>query len=250
MVGTEEGFDTLTLKPGRREVIMSTEHDQTGVWMPGRKDGVVSPRANPVDLDSYHLETVFYDGDFQQALVPDSPRIVEAEIKRREEFLKSELDRERIWRKEQRESHKLWWDFQSSQAHLFSGTLSNAANTYRLVTGMSVLMFAVGLFLFASAVLYAVFVDASAVYPALFAGMGAATFVTLLIKEPLKKAQLALTDLMQAEVCFMNQFEVTRLWGAYPYDNWGRVDEAKLKVATKQLERLTEISVALRWRAC
>ena len=121
-----------------------------------------------------------------------------------------------------REQSQAMAEFQRYTQELFRRTLNHAAMTYRLVTWMSVALFVVGVGLFITAVLYATLADSAKIYSALFGGLGATTFVTLWIMSPFEKAQTALSNLIQAEVGFMNFFEQIRMWTNYPWEGTRR----------------------------
>ena len=164
------------------------------------------------------------------------------------EYEKGEVLRERLWRKGQKEQQALWFDWQTAQSKTFQETLRNAARTYKSLTGMAVTMFIVGLALFVWSAVYATLAGGDAkIYATLFAGMGAGTFAALFFLEPFTKGQSALSNLMQAEVCFMTTFAQTRLWLEYPYDydNGGKIDPERQKVASEALDKLTRRSMSL-----
>jgi hypothetical protein len=162
------------------------------------------------------------------------------------EYAKGEVLRERLWRKGQQEQHDLWFDWQSAQSKTFQDTLKNAARTYKALTAMAVTMFVVGLALFVWSAVYATLPGNTKIYAVLFAGMGAGTFAALFLLEPFTKGQSALSNLMQAEVCFMTTFAQTRIWLEYPYDyESGRVDPTRQKDASDALDRLARHSMSL-----
>jgi ABC-type multidrug transport system fused ATPase/permease subunit len=129
-------------------------------------------------------------------------------------------------------------EFSRFTTDLFQRTLKNAANTYRLVTWMSVAMFVVGIGLFVAAVVYAVAADEAKGYAALFGGLGTTTFVAIFILKPIEGAQTALSNLIQAEVGFMNFFEQIRMWTSYPYEGQPpQLSHEKLGVASERLQQ-------------
>jgi ABC-type multidrug transport system fused ATPase/permease subunit len=89
---------------------------------------------------------------------------------------------------------------------LLKGTLNNAKLTYQLITVMNGIMFCMGVGLFLFAAVYGA-VSRNLPFTVAFAGLGAASFVALFLLGPIDKAQDALSNLIQAEVAFMNYFE-------------------------------------------
>jgi len=89
---------------------------------------------------------------------------------------------------------------------LLKGTLNNAKLTYQLITLMNAIMFAMGVGLFLFAAIYGAR-SHNLTFTATFAGLGAASFVALFMLGPIDKTQDALSNLIQAEVAFMNYFD-------------------------------------------
>jgi len=89
---------------------------------------------------------------------------------------------------------------------LLKGTLNNAKLTYQLITLMNAIMFVMGVGLFLFAAIYGAH-SHNLTFTAAFAGLGAASFVALFMLGPIDKTQDALSNLIQAEVAFMNYFD-------------------------------------------
>jgi hypothetical protein len=89
---------------------------------------------------------------------------------------------------------------------LLKGTLNNARRTYQLITLMNAIMFCMGVGLFLFATIYGAHSQNLKFFGA-FAGLGAASFVALFMLGPIDKTQEALSNLIQAEVAFMNYFD-------------------------------------------
>lgn len=89
---------------------------------------------------------------------------------------------------------------------LLKGTLNNAKLTYQLITLMNAIMFCMGVGLFLFAAIYGAR-SHNLTFTATFAGLGAASFVALFMLGPIDKTQDALSNLIQAEVAFMNYFD-------------------------------------------
>ncbi len=97
---------------------------------------------------------------------------------------------------------------------LIMGTFDSAKSTYRTITWMNRIMFVVGIALFLFAGLYTVFAEQK-IYSLVFCGLGAASFVALFLLGPIDKTQRALSNLVQAEVAFMNYFDQLTFWENY-----------------------------------
>jgi hypothetical protein len=89
---------------------------------------------------------------------------------------------------------------------LLKSTLNNARFTYQLITLMNGLMFCMGGGLFLFAAIYGA-ASRDLTFTAAFAGLGAASFVALFMLGPIDKTQEALSNLIQAEVAFMNYYD-------------------------------------------
>ncbi|MBI3825677.1 MAG: hypothetical protein HY294_06765 [Candidatus Rokubacteria bacterium] len=97
---------------------------------------------------------------------------------------------------------------------LVKGTFDSAKSTYKTITWMNRVMFAVGIGLFLFAALYAVYSEQK-IYSLVFGGLGVASFVTLFMLGPIDKTQRALSNLVQAEIAFMNYFDQISFWENY-----------------------------------
>jgi hypothetical protein len=131
---------------------------------------------------------------------------------------------------------------------IFKMTLGHAAKTYKRVTWMNYLMFLVGLGLFVTAAVYGVLAESDKGYAFLFAGLGAVTFVTLFLTGPIEKTQTALSNLVQAEVGFMNYFEQIMLWETYalrPQPDSPLPDSGNIETASASLQQRTTEALEL-----
>jgi hypothetical protein len=127
-------------------------------------------------------------------------------------------------------------------------TLGHAAKTYKRITWMNYLMFLVGLGLFVTAAIYGVLADSDKGYALLFGGLGVATFVTLFLTGPIEKTQTALSNLVQAEVGFMNYFEQIMLWETYalrPQADSPLPDSGNIETASASLQQRTSETLEL-----
>jgi hypothetical protein len=116
---------------------------------------------------------------------------------------------------------------------------------------MCVAMFAVGLALFLSSSVYGAFFADEKVYPLVFSGLGAATFVAIFITGAIGKTQNALSNLVQVEVAFMNFFEQITLWEAYAFAAQGmpgmppRPNPANIEKSSQELQKRATETMAL-----
>ena len=94
------------------------------------------------------------------------------------------------------------------------GTLTGAAQTYRLVTWMNTIMFGCGLGLFVFASVYGV-ISRQLLVSAVFGGLGVGTFVSLFLLGAIDKTQSALSNLVQVGIIITNYLEQVTFWEAY-----------------------------------
>jgi hypothetical protein len=130
---------------------------------------------------------------------------------------------------------------------ILKNTLENAAKTYRSVTMMNTVMFWMGVGLFLFAVVDGV-VTRDLKYTAAFAGLGAASFVSLFFLGPIDKTQAALSNLIQAEVAFMNYFEQITFWENYaqlPPPGSGMPSHENIRTASDCLQKRSAETVVL-----
>nr|WP_319377195.1 hypothetical protein [uncultured Methanoregula sp.] len=125
-------------------------------------------------------------------------------------------------------------------------TFENASNTYRRVSRMSEIMFVTGIGLFIFAALYGAFAQ-QLTYTFVFAGLGAANFIALFILKPMDKSQEALSNLLQAEIAFMNHSNQLSLWSMYaaPKGFPPQPDLPGIKTASQELQKLTRETMDL-----
>jgi hypothetical protein len=145
-----------------------------------------------------------------------------------------------MWRKQWERADA----FQGYTVSVFKTTLDNATRTYKLITTMSQLMFAVGIGLVVFAALYGTLADEKALALAL-AGLGITTFVAIFIVGPVDKAQSALSNLVQVEVGFMAAFEQIRMLSNYAWKPDGTLDTRKAEKASSLLHEHAKGLMAL-----
>ncbi len=107
---------------------------------------------------------------------------------------------------------KLRFQLTEKAVEVVKKTFDRAASTYSTITWMNRIMFATGIGLFLFAALFAAYSKEAKVYSLLFGGMGAASFITLLMLKPIEMTQKALSNLVQVEVVFMSYFDQLGWW--------------------------------------
>lgn len=125
-------------------------------------------------------------------------------------------------------------------------TTEAAFNTYRNISIMNIVMFAVGIGLFASAgILSAVFKESF--YGFVLGGLGGADFIAWFMYRPMKQSQQALSDLIQASIIYQNYYNQERIWervGYLQYETTGaRIED--LEKMSEALHRVTSECVEL-----
>jgi hypothetical protein len=131
--------------------------------------------------------------------------------------------------------------------NILKRTLNSAKLTYQLITLMNAVMFCMGVGLFLFAAGYGV-VSRNLTFTAAFAGLGTASFVALFILGPIDKSQDALSNLIQAEVAFMNYFEqITFLESCAQVPSPGSnvLSVENLEKASALLQKRTEETIVL-----
>lgn len=126
-------------------------------------------------------------------------------------------------------------------------TLNNAAKAYVTITRMNYVMFFTGIGLFIFAALYGAYFQ-EIIYSLVFGGLGAASFIALFLVGPIEKTQIALSNLVQVEVAFMNFFEQISFWENFaltPTGNPPAPNPANLEKASQALQDRTKETIAL-----
>jgi hypothetical protein len=138
-------------------------------------------------------------------------------------------------------------DMSEYTLQLFKDTLSNAANTYKTITAMNKIMFATGIMLFVASGIVGVFSPGASAL--LLGGLGGATFVALFVTGPPEKSKTALSNLVQVEAAFMNQFEQMTFWEAYALapvsGNPPVPDPVRIAKASDELQQRTAATMEL-----
>ena len=136
-------------------------------------------------------------------------------------------------------------ELQTYTLNLFKSTLDNARKTYRSVTWMNRILFALGIGLFLAAAVYSAVADRK-IWGLFFGGLGTVVFVGFFVLGPIEKTQAALSNLVQVEVAFMNFFEQITVWEAYALSGAAPGgDPTKIEKASKMLQQRARETIDL-----
>jgi ABC-type multidrug transport system fused ATPase/permease subunit len=182
-------------------------------------------------LDPDEIEIVRHELDKMQAAPAPFPTALDLEFQR-------EKMKERFSAQVQRAN-----DLGMYSVEILKNTLNNAAKTYKRINWMNTAMFVAGIALFLVAAIYGI-LSHEKIYSLVFGGLGAASFVALFLLGPIDKTQAALSNLIQAEVAFMNYFEQLGFWemlAGTPKGNPPTPDPENIEKASVNLQmRATE----------
>lgn len=132
---------------------------------------------------------------------------------------------------------------------ILKDTLNTARQTYRVIKWMAIAMFTTGLMLFIAAAVVSLLTD-DAKDALVFGGLGTATFVALFLTGPIERSQNALSNLVQAEILFMNFFEQITFWENFAFTQEGTPpvpNKTNIEKASNALqERTSQTSQLLR----
>jgi hypothetical protein len=127
-------------------------------------------------------------------------------------------------------------------------TIGHSAATYKRVTLMNQVMFWMGVSLFGCAALHAA-VFREIHFSGVFAGLGTASFIGFFFLGPIQKTQVALSNLIQAEIAFMNYFEQISFLESYagiPKENApGLLDPERMEKASDMLQTRSRETIEL-----
>lgn len=131
---------------------------------------------------------------------------------------------------------------------ILKNTLNNAAYTYKTITWMNNIMFATGIALFIFAAIWGV-ISSEKIYSLVFGGLGAASFIALFMLGPIEKTQIALSNLVQVEVAFMDYFEQIAFWETFAFaprsNQPGPPDPANIEKASAALQMRSKETIEL-----
>jgi len=133
-------------------------------------------------------------------------------------------------------------DLSSYTVDILKNTLGNAARTYKTISAMNVVMFAVGIMLFVFAAFYAAF-SKEKIYSLIFGGLGTVSFITLFLLGSIEKSQNALSNLVQVEVSFMSYFEQITFWETFAFMPQGYppvINPANIEKASAMLQERSQ----------
>jgi hypothetical protein len=124
-------------------------------------------------------------------------------------------------------------------ANILQQTLGTARSAYSRIVLMNTIMFITGISLFIFAALYAAFSQQQKIYSLVFGGLGVANFIALFMRDPIKRTQQALSNLVQVEIAFMNFFEQITIWDAFaqqPPINLASIEKASVSLQQRSRE--------------
>jgi len=138
-------------------------------------------------------------------------------------------------------------DLSTYTASILRETLDNARSAYFLITLMNRVMFFTGITLFVGASIYGV-ISKETAQSAMIAGLGVVNFIGLFLLGPIERTQVALSNLVQVEIAFMNYFEQITFWEAFalaPSGNPPAPSPANIREASAALQLRSQETIAL-----
>ncbi len=125
-------------------------------------------------------------------------------------------------------------EVQNTAISILKDTILKSQSTFRNISFMSYIIFGVGIAFFTASAASGL-VSGNPAFAATFGALGVINFVALFIFEPSKMMQIALSNLLQFEIIFMNFWNQMHFWTRY-----GLNDEERLKQeGSKKLQELT-----------
>jgi ABC-type multidrug transport system fused ATPase/permease subunit len=157
------------------------------------------------------------------------------------------LQQDEMWKRIKAQNARMI-DLNQFTANTLKETIGHSASTYKKVTLMNQVMFWMGVSLFIFAVVYAA-VFRNLTYSGAFAGLGTVSFVGFFFLGPIQKTQVALSNLIQAEIAFMTYFEQMSLLESYagmPRDNApGLLDPVRIERASELFQQRAQQTIEL-----
>jgi hypothetical protein len=130
-------------------------------------------------------------------------------------------------------------------------TFSDAHTTYRAINWMNWIMFGTGICTFIAAAVYGI-VAHEIRYSLLFGGLGAATFITQFLANPIRKTQKALSNMVQTEITILNYIEqmmllegIAQIPQASPFSGMRTFDAANIERASMAIQDRAREAVEL-----
>jgi hypothetical protein len=112
------------------------------------------------------------------------------------------------------EIFKLGQEVQKYAFEVLKSSIESSRKTYSRISYMSYIMFGVGIFLFALSAITGL-LQRQEVFSIAFGLFGIASFVSFFIFSPAKNVQKALSNLLKAEIIFMNFWDQLHFWAPY-----------------------------------
>jgi uncharacterized membrane protein len=131
-------------------------------------------------------------------------------------------------------------DVQRYAVEVLKTTVHSARISFSRISLMSYIIFGVGISLFTLSALFGLYFREES-FTTIFGVLGVANFVSLFIFGPSKNVQKALSNLLQAEVIFMNFWDQVHFWGKYTVSD----DLSVVKEASDNLHRITKECISM-----
>jgi ABC-type multidrug transport system fused ATPase/permease subunit len=130
---------------------------------------------------------------------------------------------------------KLGPEVQEFGFNVFKESIDSSKHTFARISMMSYVIFGVGISLFVAAAVLGL-VQGKEVFSIAFGTFGVATFVSFFIFSPMRNVQVALSNLLQAEIAFMNFWDQLHFWAPFGISQ----DINKKKEASSRLQQVTK----------
>jgi hypothetical protein len=191
----------------------------------------------------------------QDVLTDLNNQLAASQVDSQRQILAAQTDAQKQMLAAQADAQKQMLATQVARAHelsefsvcILKDTLNHAANTYKTITMMTKTTFLVGVVLFVVAAFWGA-LSQEKIYSLLFGGLGTASFLAFFLTDPITKTQIALSNLVQAEIAFMNYFEQMTFWEAAGLAQKGdppSLDPANIEKASSELQKRTEETMEL-----
>ena len=114
-------------------------------------------------------------------------------------------------------------------------TMESAKQTYGRISVMSYIIFGIGISLFIASFITGISNPKEPLVTGILGALGIANFVTYFIFRPIQNIQKALSNLLQAEIIYMNFWDQIHFWAPYGGSN-------KIEITREGSERLNNLT--------
>lgn len=140
-------------------------------------------------------------------------------------------------------------DVQDFALQILKDTISKSQSTFRNISFMSYIIFGLGIVFFAASAASGL-VSGNPAFAATFGALGVINFVAFFIFEPSKMMQIALSNLLQFEIIFMNFWNQMHFWTSYGLNAEERLkQEGSKKLQELSYQNLKLLEEYLEWRS-